>query len=249
MSLNDSSSFFFLLHSAGADLGETARAAAGDGSDRGAQQRQPAGGAVVMATVGRDYVGAERHRASSSGHHTTQNTHHRTSGQTDELTLGPLTCAGLLLVLTDDDDASCSQMFMEEMTRKQPDVDKVTKTYKRKPAEAASLSERRGAREDSHGIITHTLRDDSLTLRILCRQAAAAAGGRAGSRRESTTQPALCPVAAGVAAGSRPPTQAERRPGPAGGGSFRSTVIGHMMNRFRRRYLVTIRLTLSFSTC
>uniref|UniRef100_A0A4W5PXY9 Microtubule actin crosslinking factor 1 n=1 Tax=Hucho hucho TaxID=62062 RepID=A0A4W5PXY9_9TELE len=28
------------------------------------------------------------------------------------------------------------QVFMEEMTRKQPDVDKVTKTYKRKPAEA-----------------------------------------------------------------------------------------------------------------
>lgn len=39
-------------------------------------------------------------------------------------------------------------MFMEEMTRKQPDVDKVTKTYKRKPAEApSSLAERRGARE------------------------------------------------------------------------------------------------------
>uniref|UniRef100_A0A3B5AWV1 EF-hand domain-containing protein n=1 Tax=Stegastes partitus TaxID=144197 RepID=A0A3B5AWV1_9TELE len=37
------------------------------------------------------------------------------------------------------------QMFMEEMTRKQPDVDKVTKTYKRKPAEPpSSLAERRG---------------------------------------------------------------------------------------------------------
>uniref|UniRef100_A0A4W5Q0N5 Microtubule actin crosslinking factor 1 n=1 Tax=Hucho hucho TaxID=62062 RepID=A0A4W5Q0N5_9TELE len=37
------------------------------------------------------------------------------------------------------------QVFMEEMTRKQPDVDKVTKTYKRKPAEApSSLAERRG---------------------------------------------------------------------------------------------------------
>lgn len=36
---------------------------------------------------------------------------------------------------------------MEEMTRKQPDVDKVTKTYKRKPAEApSSLADRRGAR-------------------------------------------------------------------------------------------------------
>ncbi|XP_077405792.1 microtubule-actin cross-linking factor 1 isoform X5 [Vanacampus margaritifer] len=39
------------------------------------------------------------------------------------------------------------QMFMEEMTRKQPDVDKVTKSYKRKPAEApSSLAERRGGR-------------------------------------------------------------------------------------------------------
>uniref|UniRef100_A0A673LJG0 Microtubule actin crosslinking factor 1 n=1 Tax=Sinocyclocheilus rhinocerous TaxID=307959 RepID=A0A673LJG0_9TELE len=40
------------------------------------------------------------------------------------------------------------QVFMEEMTRKQPDVDKVTKTYKRKPAEhSSSLSDRRGARK------------------------------------------------------------------------------------------------------
>ncbi|KTF95279.1 hypothetical protein cypCar_00002954, partial [Cyprinus carpio] len=40
------------------------------------------------------------------------------------------------------------QVFMEEMTRKQPDVDKVTKTYKRKPAEhPSSLSDRRGARK------------------------------------------------------------------------------------------------------
>ncbi|XP_061678747.1 microtubule-actin cross-linking factor 1 isoform X3 [Syngnathoides biaculeatus] len=39
------------------------------------------------------------------------------------------------------------QMFMEEMTRKQPDVDKVTKSYKRKPAEApGGLAERRGGR-------------------------------------------------------------------------------------------------------
>lgn len=44
-----------------------------------------------------------------------------------------------------------SQMFMEEMTRKQPDVDKVTKSYKRKPAEApSSLAERRGARKFLH---------------------------------------------------------------------------------------------------
>ncbi|KAF4073878.1 hypothetical protein AMELA_G00248250 [Ameiurus melas] len=40
------------------------------------------------------------------------------------------------------------QVFMEEMTRKQPDVDKVTKTYKRKPSETScSLAERRGARK------------------------------------------------------------------------------------------------------
>ncbi|XP_030644544.1 microtubule-actin cross-linking factor 1 [Chanos chanos] len=39
------------------------------------------------------------------------------------------------------------QTFMEEMTRKQPDVDRVTKTYKRKPAEPpSSLAERRGTR-------------------------------------------------------------------------------------------------------
>ncbi|KAF7655257.1 hypothetical protein LDENG_00058710, partial [Lucifuga dentata] len=41
------------------------------------------------------------------------------------------------------------QTFMEEMTRKQPDVDKVTKTYKRKPAEPhSSLAERRGTRKN-----------------------------------------------------------------------------------------------------
>ncbi|RVE66772.1 hypothetical protein OJAV_G00110710 [Oryzias javanicus] len=40
------------------------------------------------------------------------------------------------------------QTFIEEMTRKQPDFDKVTKTYKRKPAEPpSSLAERRGARK------------------------------------------------------------------------------------------------------
>ncbi|TRY84286.1 hypothetical protein DNTS_025412 [Danionella cerebrum] len=43
------------------------------------------------------------------------------------------------------------QVFMEEMTRKQPDVDKVTKTYKRKPAEhPSSLTDRRGARKHHH---------------------------------------------------------------------------------------------------
>ncbi|KAF7691262.1 hypothetical protein HF521_011559 [Silurus meridionalis] len=40
------------------------------------------------------------------------------------------------------------QVFMEEMTRKQPDVDKVTKTYKRKPSEtSSSFAERRGVRK------------------------------------------------------------------------------------------------------
>ncbi|XP_062386258.1 microtubule-actin cross-linking factor 1 isoform X4 [Sardina pilchardus] len=40
------------------------------------------------------------------------------------------------------------QVFMEEMTRKQPDVDRVTKTYKRKPSDTpSSLAERRGARK------------------------------------------------------------------------------------------------------
>lgn len=33
-----------------------------------------------MATVGWDHIGPERHRAASSGHPTTQNTHHRTPG-------------------------------------------------------------------------------------------------------------------------------------------------------------------------
>ena len=31
------------------------------------------------------------------------------------------------------------QTFMEEMTRKQPDVDRVTKTYKRRAADPSSL--------------------------------------------------------------------------------------------------------------
>ncbi|XP_076157599.1 microtubule-actin cross-linking factor 1 isoform X8 [Alosa pseudoharengus] len=40
------------------------------------------------------------------------------------------------------------QVFMEEMTRKQPDVDRVTKTYKRKPSDTpSSLAERRGTRK------------------------------------------------------------------------------------------------------
>nr|XP_055023040.1 microtubule-actin cross-linking factor 1, isoforms 6/7-like [Misgurnus anguillicaudatus] len=50
------------------------------------------------------------------------------------------------------------QMFMEEMTRKQPDVDKVTKTYKRKPAEhPSSLSERRGTRKNQQQQQQHSV--------------------------------------------------------------------------------------------
>ena len=68
------------LFSTGADVGQTARATTGDSSDRGAEQRQPAGGAVVMATVVWDHIDPERPRAASSGHSSTQNTHHRTPG-------------------------------------------------------------------------------------------------------------------------------------------------------------------------
>lgn len=68
------------LRCTGADVGQTARAAAGDGSDGGAQQRQPAGGAVVMVTVGRDHAGPEGHGAASSGHPTAENADHRAPG-------------------------------------------------------------------------------------------------------------------------------------------------------------------------
>uniref|UniRef100_A0A4W5PVB9 Microtubule actin crosslinking factor 1 n=1 Tax=Hucho hucho TaxID=62062 RepID=A0A4W5PVB9_9TELE len=43
------------------------------------------------------------------------------------------------------------QVFMEEMTRKQPDVDKVTKTYKRKPAEAPSSLHQQAAMQVAGG--------------------------------------------------------------------------------------------------
>uniref|UniRef100_A0A8C7L6R6 Microtubule actin crosslinking factor 1 n=1 Tax=Oncorhynchus kisutch TaxID=8019 RepID=A0A8C7L6R6_ONCKI len=43
------------------------------------------------------------------------------------------------------------QVFMEEMTRKQPDVDKVTKTYKRKPAEPPSSLHQQAAMQVAGG--------------------------------------------------------------------------------------------------
>uniref|UniRef100_A0A673K2E1 Microtubule-actin cross-linking factor 1-like n=1 Tax=Sinocyclocheilus rhinocerous TaxID=307959 RepID=A0A673K2E1_9TELE len=56
------------------------------------------------------------------------------------------------------------QMFMEEMTRKQPDVDKVTKTYKRKPAEhPSSLSERRGQQQQQQHSVQVTSGNPRLT--------------------------------------------------------------------------------------
>uniref|UniRef100_A0A667YHU0 Microtubule actin crosslinking factor 1 n=1 Tax=Myripristis murdjan TaxID=586833 RepID=A0A667YHU0_9TELE len=58
------------------------------------------------------------------------------------------------------------QVFMEEMTRKQPDVDKVTKTYKRKPSEApSSLAERRGARKPSMQVSSGNPRINQLCAR------------------------------------------------------------------------------------
>ncbi|KAL6099375.1 macf1 [Pungitius sinensis] len=61
------------------------------------------------------------------------------------------------------------QMFMEEMTRKQPDVDKVTKTYKRKPAEApSSLAERRGARKQQQQQAAMQLSGGNPRLNQLC---------------------------------------------------------------------------------
>lgn len=72
--------FNFLFPSTGADVGQTARAAAGDGPDGGAQQRQPAGGAVVMVTVGGDHLGPERHGAAASGHPAAEDPHHGAPG-------------------------------------------------------------------------------------------------------------------------------------------------------------------------
>uniref|UniRef100_A0A672L8X8 Microtubule-actin cross-linking factor 1-like n=1 Tax=Sinocyclocheilus grahami TaxID=75366 RepID=A0A672L8X8_SINGR len=61
------------------------------------------------------------------------------------------------------------QMFMEEMTRKQPDVDKVTKTYKRKPAEhPSSLSDRRGARKRLYPHLEPCVCDMSSEICCLC---------------------------------------------------------------------------------
>ena len=140
-------------------MGQTARAAPGDGSDWAPQQRQPIGGAVVMATIRWDRIGPKRYGAPPTGHHSTEVPHHRTPGM---CLIGWLTFHSLLVVGLDKfiwnrtkawpkrSQSSLlfpCQVFMEEMTRKQPDVDKVTKTYKRKPAEvSSSLAERRGAR-------------------------------------------------------------------------------------------------------
>lgn len=56
---------------------------------------------------------------------------------------------------------------MEEMTRKQPDVDKVTKTYKRKTAEpSGSLAERRIARKILHNLLEVLLLE--VLLRSIC---------------------------------------------------------------------------------
>lgn len=66
---------------AGANMGQTARATAGNSSIRGAQQRKPVRGAVVMATVGWDYINPARHRISSSGHPRIKNTSYRTPGR------------------------------------------------------------------------------------------------------------------------------------------------------------------------
>ncbi|KAM6899613.1 microtubule-actin cross-linking factor 1, isoforms 1/2/3/4/5 [Xenentodon cancila] len=61
------------------------------------------------------------------------------------------------------------QTFMEEMTRKQPDVDKVTKTYKRKPAEPpSSLAERRGARKHQQQQAAMQLSGGNPRLNQLC---------------------------------------------------------------------------------
>lgn len=148
---------------------------------------------------------------------------HRLNAAVFALSTNSLCCAPVLA------DVCGSQMFMEEMTRKQPDVDKVTKTYKRKPAEApSSLAERRGARKSACspsgqpacGLARFQVAGTK--VRFLDRQtpaaAAAAAGRHAGRRRKPTTQPALCQVAAGLAAGSGPPAQTQRWSGQAGGG-------------------------------
>ncbi|XP_032435994.1 microtubule-actin cross-linking factor 1 isoform X17 [Xiphophorus hellerii] len=61
------------------------------------------------------------------------------------------------------------QTFMEEMTRKQPDVDKVTKSYKRKPAEPpSSLAERRGARKHQQQQPSMQLSGGNPRLNQLC---------------------------------------------------------------------------------
>uniref|UniRef100_A0A3B3DQR3 EF-hand domain-containing protein n=1 Tax=Oryzias melastigma TaxID=30732 RepID=A0A3B3DQR3_ORYME len=75
------------------------------------------------------------------------------------------------------------QTFIEEMTRKQPDFDKVTKTYKRKPAEPpSSLAERRGARmfASPHLILTRSnIHQITISVLVLFRQTPATAAAAA----------------------------------------------------------------------
>ncbi len=64
-------------------MGQTARAALGDGSDWIAQQCYTTGGAAVMATMGRDHTGAAWYRTTPPGHPSTEDTNHRASGERD----------------------------------------------------------------------------------------------------------------------------------------------------------------------
>ena len=66
--------------SPGSNVGEAARAAAGRSSHRTTQQCSTVGGAVVVASVGRDYVSAAWHRAPPPGHPSTENTNNSTPG-------------------------------------------------------------------------------------------------------------------------------------------------------------------------
>lgn len=67
----------------GADVGQTARAAAGHSSEGAAEQRCAAGRAVVMATVCGDHSGPEGHGAPPTGNPSAQGTNHRTPGGRD----------------------------------------------------------------------------------------------------------------------------------------------------------------------
>lgn len=77
---------------------------------------------------------------------------------------------------------------------------------------------------EMYRLLIRSDKEDSLTLCFLYRQTAAttaaAAGSHAGLWRKPTTQPALCQVAASLAAGSWPPAQTQRWSGQTGGGIF-----------------------------